>query len=195
MSDAVIERPLEQVIEEAEPFLELDNWETGESYELIEGELVPRARTDNEHGVIAARITYMLKQYSFQVSRVARVSESSSAFYTRRDDLTVRKPDVSLTFYTDAIPRNRDSEFYMRVPPDLIVEVISPGNSADEMDGKVQEWFAFGVRMVWLVFPVTRNVYVFPDKRHAEIVFGDENLIVGSVLPGFESAIRAFFED
>ncbi len=195
MSDAVLERPPEQAIEEAEPFLELDNWETGESYELIEGELVPRARTDNEHGVITARIAYVLKQYSFQVSRVSRVSESSSAFYTRYDDRTVRKPDVSLTFYTDAVPRNRDSEFYMRVAPDLIVEVISPGNSAEEMDEKVQEWFAFGVKTVWLVFPVTRNVWVFPDKRHAEIFFGNENITGGNVLPGFESAIRAFFED
>ncbi len=194
----VIHAPLE--VQEAEPlereeWLSLENEQTGESYELIEGELVPMARTDNEHGAICARLGFALKMYSMQIGRLARITESSGPYYTRGDDRTARKPDVAFTFYTDRVPVAQEPVFYMNAVPDLIIEVISPGNTAEEMDDKIQEWFSFGVRLVWLIFPKSRRVYVYSDNRHAYILTRDEKITGGDVLPGFESPLKAIFED
>ncbi len=37
--------------------------------------------------------------------------------------------------------------------PDLAVEVLSPSNTAAEMDQKLRDYFAAGVRLVWYLDP------------------------------------------
>lgn len=180
---------------EHDEWLSLENEQTGESYELIEGELVPQARTDNEHGAICFRFGFELRMYSLQTGKPARITESSGPYYTRADDTTARKPDVAFTFYSERVPQDQSPEFYMRTPPELIVEVISPGNTAQEMDEKTQEWFCFGVKMVLLVFPESGRVHVYPDNRHSYILTRDEKITGGDVLPGFEMPIKALFKD
>ena len=172
----------------------LENETTDESYELIEGVLVPRVRTDNEHGAIVMRIGFLLTSYSKQV-RPARVTGESSPFYTRFDNKTARKPDVALTLYSEQIAPNQPSDFYMRVPPDLVVEVISPGNSASEIEAKTQEWFAFGVKLVWLIYPDSRRVHVYPNADQSLIVRAEAKIDGRETLPGFDAPIAAFFQD
>lgn len=201
-ADMVLERPIEQQIEVAESdamqqedWIELEDSKTDQSFELIEGELVPKARTDNEHGIICGRLIILLGIYARSLNRQARIGGEGTTFFTRTDDRTVRKPDVVFSFYGEHLPLGQTSEFYMHIPPDLVVEVLSPGNSAIDMDDKIQEWFTFGVKLVWLVYPKSGRVYIYPDNRHATILFRDEAISGGAILPGFEAPIKAFFED
>jgi Uma2 family endonuclease len=173
------------------------------SYELIEGVLVAKdnwtanadQRTDNEHSAIIARISFELKLFVRAQQQRARILESGGAFYTRGNTKTVRKPDVSLTFYSDEVPLGQPSRFYMRQPPALIVEVISPGNGADEIEQKIQEFFAFGVKLIWIVYPEGKRVHIYPDSRHAYLLDHTETITGGIVLPEFSVPIRTFFED
>jgi Uma2 family endonuclease len=173
----------------------LEDDATDTSYELIEGELVAQTRTDNEHGTICGRFIRRLGSYSDQTGQRTRISDSSVAFYTRGDDKTARKPDVAFTFYSHLPATIQSVEDYMRVPPDLIVEVISPSNGATEIEDKTQEWFAFGVKLVWLVYPNGKRVHVYPNPNQSYILRVDAKLDGRDVLPGFEVPITAFFED
>lgn len=114
----------------------LENEITGKSYELIEGELVPQARTDNEHGAVCARSIGLLRLYSVQTNQRARIVDSSAAFFMRGDRKNARKPDAAFTFHAHLPATVELVEDYMGVPPDLIIEVISPGNMANEMGKK-----------------------------------------------------------
>ncbi len=173
----------------------LENEITGESYELIEGELVPQARTDNEHGAVCARSIGLLRLYSVQTNQRARIVDSSAAFFMRGDRKNARKPDAAFTFHAHLPATVESVEDYMGVPPDLIIEVISPGNMANEMGEKTREWFAFGVRMVWLVYPKFQRVHVYPNADQAFILRAQDKINGGDVLPGFESSISMFFQD
>lgn len=73
---------------------------------------------------------------------------------------------------------------FLRVAPDLAVEIVSPSNTASEIQQKVLEYLAAGSRMVWVVDPRSRTATVFRSRHDAEIVEEGEVLDGGDVLPG-----------
>ena len=106
----------------------------------------------------------------------------------------VRIPDASFVSW-DQLPGRR----VPRVPiadlaPDLAVEVISPSNTAREMERKLQEYLAAGVRLVWYVLPEPQEVHVYTAERH-DVLTMDRELSGGEVLPGFALPLRQLFEE
>lgn len=83
--------------------------------------------------------------------------------------------------------------------PDLAVEVVSPNDTAEEVDAKVMEWLNAGVPLVWVVSPGVRKVRV-QRPRNAALgpisMLGEEDAISGEdVLPGFSCRVSEFFEN
>ena len=68
---------------------------------------------------------------------------------------TVRAPDVGFVV-KERIPANIP-DGYVPFAPDLAVEVISPGDDADEVDQKVREYLKYGTRMVVLFYPKSKT--------------------------------------
>ena len=106
----------------------------------------------------------------------------------------VRIPDVSFISW-DQLPERR----VPRVPiadlaPDLAVEVISPSNTAREMERKLQDFLAAGVRLVWYVHPGPQEIRVHTAERH-DVLTIDQELTGGDVLPGFVLPLRQLFEE
>ena len=106
----------------------------------------------------------------------------------------VRIPDVSFISW-NRLPGRR----VPRVPiadlaPDLAVEVVSPGDTAREMEQKLQEYRAAGVRLVWYVLPPAREVHVYTAERHNVLTI-EQDLAGGDVLPGFALPLRQLFEE
>jgi Uma2 family endonuclease len=104
----------------------------------------------------------------------------------------VRKPDVSFIrrerFATDEL-----SEGYIRIPPDLAVEVISPNDLAWEVEAKVEEYLRAGVPLVWVIDPHTRTVRVHRADGTAGRLRQEDDLSGEDVIPGFRCAVRDLF--
>jgi Uma2 family endonuclease len=77
--------------------------------------------------------------------------------------------------------------------PDLVVEVLSQGNTPKEMARKLDEYFGADVRLVWHVNPKKRTVRVYTEREQSTLLRGDETLDGGDVLPGFALSIREWF--
>ena len=111
----------------------------------------------------------------------------------------VRKPDVSFVRW-DSVKDTDDLEdpdgAYIDYPPDLAVEVMSPGNSPKEMAIKLGEYAKAGVKLVWYVYPETKEVVVYPKaKERGKKVVGPEGVLDGgTVLPGFALPVAKIFE-
>ena len=65
----------------------------------------------------------------------------------------VRIPDVAFTSWERLPGRRVPPEPIPELAPDLAVEVLSQSNTEAEMTRKRGEYFAAGVRLVWLVDP------------------------------------------
>jgi Uma2 family endonuclease len=81
------------------------------------------------------------------------------------------------------------------VVPNLAVEVISPSNTAQEIDEKIADYFRHGVELVWVVYPLSRKVYVYESVTRVTVLLETDDLTDGSVLPGFSIPIASLFVD
>lgn len=106
------------------------------------------------------------------------------------DSRNARIPDISY------IAGNRPPVEQGSVPqmPDLAVEVKSPDDSWKTMREKARYYLAHGSKMVWLVHPEKRFVEVYTLDEEL-VLFEDDILSGGEVLPGFQMRVRDIFED
>jgi Uma2 family endonuclease len=81
------------------------------------------------------------------------------------------------------------------VVPDLVVEVLSKGNTPKEMRRKLIEYFRAGVRVVWYVDPKRRTVRVYTALDRSVLLHENQTLDGGDVLPGFELSIGDWFAE
>ena len=73
----------------------------------------------------------------------------------------------------------------LSIVPDLVIEILSSGNTKKEMDKKLSLYFAAGVRLVWYADPKKRQVWVYDGVDHGVCLDHTATLDGGVVLPGF----------
>ncbi len=105
----------------------------------------------------------------------------------------VRIPDVSFISWDKFPNRELPAEPIPNLVPDLAVEVVSEGNTAEEMRRKLREYFKAGVRLVWLIDPATRTAEAYTSPRKKTIITADQALDGGTVLPGFRLSLQELF--
>jgi Uma2 family endonuclease len=105
----------------------------------------------------------------------------------------VRIPDVTFVSWKRLPNRELPAEPIPDLVPDLAVEVLSAGNTPEEMDRKVGEYFLAGVRLVWMIEPETRTAVVYKSPRRRTTVATDQALEGGAVLPGFTLPLKRLF--
>ena len=107
----------------------------------------------------------------------------------------VRIPDASFISW-DRLPGGRiPREALWSLAPDLAVEVISRGNTPEEMQRKLEDYFATGVRQVWYVYPATREVRVFTSAEGSVVLREPETLDGGDLLPGLSLSLARLFAE
>lgn len=111
----------------------------------------------------------------------------------------VRMPDVAFVRWdsVDDPPQLEDPDgAFIECPPDLAVEVLSPGNTPREMAIKLDEYARAGVKLVWYVDPERREVDVYPKGRAKGKKTAGEGgtLDGGKVLPGFALPVADIFK-
>ena len=97
----------------------------------------------------------------------------------------VRIPDLSFIAWESLPGQESPREPIPDLAPDLAVEVLSAGNTKPEMARKVREYFAAGVRLVWLIDPRKRTARVYSAAAKSTLVSANQALDDGAVLPGF----------
>jgi Uma2 family endonuclease len=86
-------------------------------------------------------------------------------------------------------------ESELDVAPELVVEVLSPDDRAVEVNQKLREYFAIGVRQVWVADPEACSVSAYRSPTDVSEFRETDRLSRGDVLPGFEVAVAALFEE
>ncbi len=79
-------------------------------------------------------------------------------------------------------------------PPDLAVEVVSPGDTDEAVQMKVLDYLRAGTQAVWVISPRTRTVMVYTSFQAIRVLVEDDVLDGGEVVPGFTLAVAQLFE-
>jgi Uma2 family endonuclease len=105
----------------------------------------------------------------------------------------VRYPDVSFVPWSALPDEELPTDAIWSVVPALAVEVLSPSNTAAEIDRKIAELFELGTKLIWVIDPPTESAAVYtPGKKPKRVGPGD-TLEGGRVLPGFRLPLADLF--
>ena len=158
-------------------------------YELIDATLVRKAVSDLSSW-LGTKLARLLG--NFAEDRGLGYVHGADGFFDLPDGL--RAPDASFTRLADR-PHGLRERGYSDVPPALVAEALSPGNTRREMALKRRIYFSVGVDLVWEADPLARTVTVWtaPDESAALIAGAGDVLTGGSVLPGFSVPLADLF--
>src|SRR5690349_21092492 len=153
-----------------------------ERTELVRGEVIRMSPTGAEHGVVAGTIHTLLNVH-VRADKLGVVCAAETGFIIARDPDTVRAPDASFVSHErmGGMPRPRK---FWPFAPDLAVEVVSPGDTAEEIETKVGEWFAGGAHRVWVFYPVASKAHDYRSPTEVTILRAEDTLDGGDVVPG-----------
>jgi Uma2 family endonuclease len=164
-----------------------DGWR----YELVKGELIRIAPAGFQHGEVAMNIGAPLHEY-VKRNNLGRVYAAETGFILTQDPDTVRAPDAAF-IRRDRVEKVRRVKGYGIGPPDLAVEVVSPGDTVREVTAKAAEWLEAGARMVWVVSPKLRTVTIYRSLTDIAVITEKDTLDGGDVVPGFQIPVAEIF--
>ncbi len=128
-----------------------------------------------------------------RLHKLGWVVAGEAGLYTRRNPDRVRGADV-LFISRKRLPQQPKRAF-LEVAPELIVEIISPGDAWEEVRQKIAEYFSIGVERVWIVEPENRDVLIYRSPLEAIAVPEGEMLTGEGVLDGFSLAVADLFAE
>ncbi|NJN55223.1 MAG: Uma2 family endonuclease [Anaerolineae bacterium] len=158
--------------------------------ELVKGEIIKHMPTGHPHGFFENIIAFFLTLF-VREHKTGRILTGEVGIYTRRNPDTVRAADVA--FISHSRLAQAQAEGYLDVAPELVVEILSPGNTWSEVQEKLAEYFAVDVQMVWLVDPQLEQVHIYRSPEQVKLLRKEDTLTGENVLPGFAVALAEIF--
>ncbi|HEX5416219.1 MAG TPA: Uma2 family endonuclease [Chloroflexota bacterium] len=161
-------------------------------YELVDGNLIELPLNGAQHGAVAAEVAGTL--YRHLSSERSGHLLGPAGFIIRRSPDTVRAPDLAF------VARQRLSdgwlpEGYLAVAPDFVAEVVSPNDTAREVQQRIDDWLQAGASVVMVVYPESKTVFLWRGLNVVERRSGDEEVNLEPAIPGFHCSAAELFPE
>ena len=169
----------------------LDGPETKARYDIVDGEMVMAPSPKRAHQTIVGDIYARLRQFVTE-NELGRVWFAPLDVVVEEAPLRVRQPDLIFV-------SNENSDIlgdFIHGGPDLVAEVLSPGNSRSDIEDKLSDYARIGVRECWLVSPEARTAEVLrlEDGGWQRMYLrGLGDNLESAVLPGLTLPISEIF--
>jgi Uma2 family endonuclease len=161
-------------------------------YELVRGDLMIASPASPQQGRYASRLIHALVDFVDEHDS-GEVYTAEPGFVLKPEpEAIVRAPDVAFV-RKDRIPPPDEQTGFWPVAPDLVIEIVSPSDSADEIQAKVQDYLDAGTRLIWVVYPATKTVTEYRKRGALRQLDIDDVLKGSSVLPGFSYPLKQLF--
>ncbi|MCC2670651.1 MAG: hypothetical protein K0Q72_3122 [Armatimonadetes bacterium] len=152
--------------------------------ELVRGEVVEMSPASVRHGMLDTRLSLSIG--AFVLAHQLGEYVLNTGFILFREPDEVRGPDQAYVSNERMAACPPPERGFWAVVPDLVVEIVSPGDTAEELNQKVREYLAAGVRLIWVFYPKTQEVLVHRPSASVEVLQRSGTLRGDEVLTGFE---------
>ncbi|MFO0953915.1 MAG: Uma2 family endonuclease [Isosphaeraceae bacterium] len=168
--------------------------EDGVDRELIRGSLRerPMTRRNRWHSRVETVIARLLDVWlDEQPEPRGEVVSGEAGFQLSRDPDTAVGIDVA--YVPAEIVSKSVDRTYFEGPPRLAVEILSPSDTQEQIDEKVELYLEIGVAVVWVVNPRLRTVTVYRADTPPAVFTGGQELMAEPHLPGFRTTVARIF--
>jgi len=171
------------------------SWKFTDKVELIDGQIFSYNKEIVllSHQEILGNIFIQIA--SFLKGKTAKVIVGPlDVHFKNKETYTVLQPDICVICDKSKL----DARGCIGAP-DLVIEILSPGNSKMELLHKYRVYEEFGVKEYWIVSQSDQNILIYTLNKEGKFqpskIFTLSEKITSSVLPGFELVLDDVFED
>lgn len=158
--------------------------------EFVNGQAVPKVSPKEFHSMLTFALTTLLTQWA---KGRGRVRLEWAITLKRQGEDWVPVPDVTY-ISNERLPKSWKRNEACPTPPELVIEMISPGQNLNDVQDKVKDYLGAGVLRVWIVDPEAISITVFFPNGTSEFHTNDSR-IVDPLLPDLELTPLLVFEE
>lgn len=160
-------------------------------YELVDGVLIEK-NMGSLSGETCARMTALLYPFVYSQKLGKILTESSFRCFPNKPN-QVRRPDLAFicTARLPAVPRRG----HIPIPPDLAIEIVSPGDGVYDLDEKLRDYKAAAIALTWVINHEQRLVRLYEVGRLKAELEENEELRGEPALPGFVIKVSELFPE
>lgn len=164
----------------------------GHRYEIVNGELIDMGNSGALHGYICSLLVAALASYVLS-KKLGVILDSSTAFKMKSGNR--RSPDISFFSKERLQGMTELPTGFLEGAPDLAVEILSPGNTVEEIETKITEYFDNGARLVWVISPTQHYILVYRCAQEPDRLLKSVDSLDGEdVIPGFTLPVAELFQ-
>ena len=157
-----------------------------------EGDLIVMPPTGGETGTRNSDITAQVHNWTKRDGTGAAFDSSTGFKLPNGAD---RSPDAAWVLRTrlaELTPEQKQK--FLPLAPDFVIELKSPTDTLEDIQIKMEEYMANGVRLGWLINPETRRVHIYRPGKEVEVLDNPSEISGEPELPGFVLSLREIWE-
>lgn len=171
-------------------------WTFDERLELIRGKIYDKSESPTtNHQKVSRQIGFYLYQFLEEIPVEVFYAPFDVRLSTEKDYkkiITVVQPDICVI-----CDPNKIDEKGCAGSPDIVVEIVSPGNTKTEMKVKFDLYEESKIQEYWIVQPIDKTVLVYQLEKGKYInhkPLTDSDILTSKVIPGFELDLEKVFK-
>jgi Uma2 family endonuclease len=163
-----------------------------EHCELIEGEVVALSPAGGHHGASASIIDILLGHYVLEHD-LGMTYAAETGFLIQRGPDTVLAPDFAF-IANERLPDWSQCKSFVPAVPDLVVEVVSPGDRFSEVELKAKRWLDAGCQDLFVIDPESKTVRRRLHDGIIEVLDENATIDAGDLVPGWTLQVARIFK-
>ena len=164
--------------------------ESDERNELFEGKLKPKMSPKYKHATVQGRLFRLLDDWCDQFD-CGRIRPEWGVVLRRKDEDWVPVPDLLYVSY-ERLGVEWEEDEPCPVVPELVIEIISPGQTFGELTHKATDYLLAGVERVWVIDNASLSLTIF-RRGELPVTLWSEGIIEDPLLPGLVLPISQLF--
>ncbi|MEG3880926.1 Uma2 family endonuclease [Microcoleus sp. herbarium7] len=172
-----------------EEFFALPEGEGDITYELIDGQALPKMSPKKFHSRLTRSLIKLLEQWGDERGEIG-VEWAVKLTRKRRDWVPV--PDILYVSYERLSPEWNEDEA-CPVIPELVIEIISPEQTFGQLAAKARDYLDAKVLRVWVVDSKAKSITVFYPDAAPQTYMGD-TLLTDLLFDGLEFTAEQLFQ-
>jgi Uma2 family endonuclease len=170
-------------------FLNLPPGEGDTTYELVDGKSIPKMSPKFFH----AKLTHVILSLMEELTQEKGIVCPEWAVLLKKRGIDwIPVPDIVYISH-ERLPADWNEDEACPVPPDLVIEILSPGQTFGQMMAKAKHYLNANVLRVWVLDSKARSITVFYPDAAPQTYMGDE-LITDSLIPGLQFTAEQVFQ-
>jgi Uma2 family endonuclease len=174
-------------------------WKFEQAVELIKGHIMPMAAPSRKHQGISWRLTVAVdavfknqKCQAYAAPFDVRLYDKAKSIKSHKDVYSVVQPDICIICDESKLDDNG-----CQGAPDLVIEILSPGNSKKEMRIKKQLYEDNQIREYWIIDPDRETVFQFVlgenDLYNPPLIYVSEEIVNCAIFEEFKVELDNIF--